>query len=80
METYKRVPKEYEYYRVSSTGKVRECDGAEFEEDSEDILPHTDVTDNGLGHEGNEEDQEVYKVQTKLDSCLKVRASIRFYI
>ena len=33
-----------------------------------------------FGHEGNEEDQKVNKVQTKLDSCPKVRASIRFYI
>ncbi len=80
IETYKREPNEYEYYRITSTGKVRVYDRAEFEEDSEDILPHRDVTDNGSGHEGNEEDHKVNKVQTKPRSCAKVRASIRFYI
>ena len=74
VETYRRDPKEYEYYGVSSTGNVREYGRAKLEEDSEDILPNKDVTDNGSGHEGNEEDRKVNEVQTNLASCPKVRA------
>jgi phage baseplate assembly protein W len=74
VETYRRDPKEYEYYSVSTTGKVREYGKAEFYEDSEeDYLSNGDVSDHSLEYERNEEDEEEdEETQSNPNSCLKV--------
>jgi hypothetical protein len=79
VETYRRDPKDYEYYSVSPAGKVREYDSAEFYEDSEgDHLSNEDAIDNGPTYEGNE-DEEIEETQSDPDSCLKVTCLV-FYI
>jgi hypothetical protein len=79
VETYRRDPKDYEYYSVSPAGKVREYDSAEFYEDSEgDHLSNEDAIDNSSTYEGNE-DEEMEETQSDPDSCLKVTCLV-FYI
>lgn len=60
VETYRRDPKDYEYYSVSPEGKARVHGEADFYDDlEEDSLSNKDAGDENSEYETNKEDQEV---------------------
>jgi hypothetical protein len=56
METYRRDFKDYKYYSISLTGKVREYNLIKFYEDlEEEYLSNEDIINNSLTYNENKE-------------------------